>query len=96
MGPPIPKPQLSPYQTGPVGPVAPPVVPPPVGVGVSGSFSFPSRRPSFMKKRSEDDEPVKARFRAHLARVLDPPVAQALEATLSARPEKKKARPARK
>ena len=39
------------------------------------------------------DEPVKARFRAHLARVLDPPVAQALEATLSARPEKKKARP---
>ena len=28
------------------------VVPPPVAVGVSGSFSFPSRRPSFMKKRS--------------------------------------------
>lgn len=42
------------------------------------------------------DEPIKARFRAHLARVLDPAVAQALEATLSARPEKKKARPARK
>lgn len=36
------------------------------------------------------DEPLKARFRAHLLKVMDAPVVQALEVALAARPEKEK------